>query len=72
MCAVGEEERAGAGVVELPTIVALDGFHGGTKLSMQIGEEVSQSSKGIKLEAQGGHPKVMRTVVNYEQVIFES
>ena len=36
MCAVGEEERAGAGVVELPTIVALDGLHGGTKLSTHI------------------------------------
>jgi len=33
MCAMGEEECAGAGVVELPTIVALDGLHDGTKVS---------------------------------------
>ena len=56
MCAMGEEECAGAGVVELPTIVALDGLHGGTKLSTHIGEEVSQSSKGIRLEAQRERP----------------
>ena len=53
---MGEEERAGASVVKLPTIVALDGLHGGTKLSMHIGEEVSQSSKGIRLEAQRERP----------------
>ena len=69
---MGEEECAGAGVVELPTIVALDGFHGGTKLSTHIGEEVSQSSKGVRLKAQGGRPEIMRTIIKYEQVIFES
>ena len=52
MCAVGKEECAGAGVVKLPTVVALDSLHGGAELSTHVGKEVSQSSKGVRLEAQ--------------------
>ena len=33
---MGEEERAGASVVKLPTVVALDSLHGGTELSTRI------------------------------------
>ena len=56
VCTMGEEERAGAGVIELPTIVALDGLHCGAKLGANIREKVSQSSEGVKFEAQSKHP----------------
>ena len=39
--AVGEEERARAGVVELLAIVALNCLHGGAELSSHVGKKVS-------------------------------
>jgi len=41
MDAMGEEEGAGAEVVKLATIIALDVLDGGAKLRTYIGEEVS-------------------------------
>ena len=41
MCAMGEEEGPGAGVVKLAPVVALDSFNGGTELCGHIRKEVS-------------------------------
>jgi len=41
MHAVGEEERARAGVVKLLAVVALDCLHSRAKLSSQVGKKVS-------------------------------
>ena len=49
--AVGEEERARAGVVELLAIVALNFFDGGAKLGSGIGDEVRQRTESVRLKA---------------------
>jgi hypothetical protein len=46
---MGEEERAGARVVELSAIVALNSLDGSTELSMCIGKKVIQGQKGVIL-----------------------
>jgi hypothetical protein len=42
---MGEEERAGAGVVELKSVVTLHNFNGDTNLCFHIGEKLSESGK---------------------------
>jgi hypothetical protein len=44
---VGEEERARGGVVELATIIALNGLHSSAKLGAYEGEEVSERREGV-------------------------
>ena len=47
---MGSKERAGGGVIELTAIIALDAFDGDAKLSGDIGEELSESGKSVRLE----------------------
>ena len=47
--AVSQEERAGAGVVELAAIVALNCLDGGAILSGHMNKEVSQSRERVRL-----------------------
>ena len=49
MSAMGEEERAGAGVIKLAAIVALNCLDGGTVLSGHMNKEVSQSRERVRL-----------------------
>ena len=44
---VGEEERAGGGVVKLPAVVALDALHSHAKLSVHEGKEMSERREGV-------------------------
>ena len=60
---VGEEKGARAGVVELTSVVALDGFHRDAKLCAHIREEVCQCGKGVRFNTQRKSPQVMRTVI---------
>jgi len=53
MNASGEEEGAGAGVVKLLPIVALDGLDCCAKLCLYIGKEVSVDAKINTLESEG-------------------
>ena len=50
MHAVGEEERARAGVVELLAIGALDCLHSGAKLSNHVGKKVSERRKCVRFQ----------------------
>ena len=59
MNTVGEEERAGGGVVKLPAVVALDGLHGHAKLSVHVGKEVSERRESIGFQLQWKIPRVM-------------
>jgi hypothetical protein len=47
---MGEEERAGRGVVKLAAVVALDGLNGGVKLSECKGEKAGQHLKRFRFE----------------------
>ena len=50
MSAMGEEERAGAGVIKLAAIVALNCLYGGAILGGHMSKEVSKSGKRVKLQ----------------------
>ena len=51
MDASREEEHAGAGVVKLAPVVALNGLHRGAKLSGDVGDEVGERAVSVRLEA---------------------
>ena len=46
---MGKKERAGAVVVELATIIALDTQNGDTKMRGNIGKEIRQGGKSVRL-----------------------
>ena len=48
---MGQEEGAGARVVELFAVVALDGLDGGVKLGAHISKETGQCGTRVRLEA---------------------
>ena len=50
MCAAGEEEGSGTGVIKLAPVVALHSFDSGTELCGHIREEVSESVIRVRLE----------------------
>ena len=49
MSAMSEEERAGARVIKLAAIVALNCLDGGAILSSHMNKEVSQSRERVRL-----------------------
>jgi hypothetical protein len=49
--AMGEEEHAGARVIKLAAVVALDSLDGDTELSLNIGKEVRQGGESVRLES---------------------
>jgi len=63
MDATSEEKCVHAEVVELAAIVALDGLDDDTELSTDMGEEVLQSGKSVRLLAQRKSPQIMRAVI---------
>lgn len=69
--AMGEEEHAGAGVVELAPVVALDRLYLSTKLSGHMSKEISRSKERVRFQAQGKSPQVMGTIIQNNQVIFK-
>lgn len=50
---VGEKEVTGGGVIELPTIVTLNGLNGEAKLSGHPSEEVAEGEKVSNLTRKG-------------------
>jgi hypothetical protein len=60
---VSEEERTGGVVVELATIVALQGTDRAPGLGGYPGEEVSEGGKCVELQTKGESPKEMGVVV---------
>ena len=67
-----EEEGTGSGVIELSPVVTLDGLNGETELSGHPGKEVEEGRESLRLGAQRESPRVMRKIINNDQVIFIS
>ena len=65
-----EEEGTGGGVIELTPVVALDGLNGEAELSGHPGKEVEESGEGLRLGAQKESPRVLRKIINNDQIIF--
>jgi hypothetical protein len=61
--AIGEEEGARAGVIQLTPIVALDSFHRDAKLRAHIGKEVCQCGECVRFNTKRESPQIMRTVI---------
>ena len=69
---VGEEERAGLGIVEFTAIVALDALDGGAKLCANISKKIRKCGKCLGFEAKWKSPNVVRAVIKNNKVIFVS
>ena len=69
---VGEEKGARAGVVELTSVVALDGFDHHAELCANIGDEVCQCGKSVRHNTERKIPQIMRAVIKNKQIVFES
>ena len=54
-----EEERAGGGVIKLPSVVTLDTLNGEAELSGHPGKEVKEGGEGLRLGAQRKSPRVV-------------
>lgn len=54
--AVRRKELAGAEVVKLTAVVALNALNGDAKLSMNICKEVSEGGEGVRSQVQGERP----------------
>ena len=67
-----EEEGTGGGVIELPPAVTLDGLNSEAELSGHPGKEVEEGRESLRLSAQRESPRVMRKIINNDQVIFIS
>ena len=67
---MGKKERAGAVVVELATIIALDTLNGDTELCGNIGKEIRQGRESIKLQPQWKSPEVMQKIIEYDKIIL--
>ena len=67
---MGEEERAGRGVIELVAIVALNCLDRGIKLCAHIREKVRKDAKGIGLEASRKRLGVVSAIIQNDKMIF--
>jgi hypothetical protein len=65
-----QEEGPGGGVIELPPVVTLDGLNCEAELSGHPGKEVEEGGEGLRLGAQRKSPRVMRKIINNDQIIF--
>ena len=70
MDALAEKEGAGAGVIKLEPVVALDGLHMGTELSKGVGDEVRERAESVRFNTKRKSPQIMRAIVKNDQIIF--
>ena len=67
---MGKKERAGAVVVELATIIALDTLNGDTEVCGDIVKEIRQGRESIRLQPQWKSLEVMRKIIEYDKIIL--
>ena len=65
-----EEEGTGGGVIELTPVVTLGGLNGEAELSGHPGKEVEEGGEGLRLGALKKSPRVMRKIINHDQIVF--
>jgi hypothetical protein len=66
----GEKEGARGVVIELTTVVTLDGLHGEAELSGHPGKEVKEGGEGVGLGTQRESPRVVREIIDHDQVVL--
>lgn len=65
-----EEERPCGSVIELTTIITLNGTNERVELSLCVGAEVAESEEDVGLEPKGKGPKIVSKVVENNEVVF--
>jgi hypothetical protein len=68
--AVGEKEVTGGGVIELSTVVTLNGLNGEAELSGHPGEEVAEGGESLRLGTQRKSPHIMRKIIKHDKIVF--
>jgi hypothetical protein len=68
--AAGDEERLGAGVVKLASVVTLDNLHRSSKLCGGVCDEYGKCAESVRFETQRKSPQVMSAVIKNNQIIF--
>ena len=66
------EEEGTGGVIELTPVVTLNSLNGEAELSGHPGKEVEEGRESLRLGARRESPRVMRKIINNDQVIFIS
>jgi hypothetical protein len=64
------EKGVRGGVIELTTVVALDGLNGEAELSGHPSKEVKKGREGVRLGTQKEGPGVVREIINNHQIIL--
>jgi hypothetical protein len=67
---VGEKEVTGGGVIELTTVVTLNGLNGEAELSGHPGEEVTEGGESLRLGTQWKRPHIMRKIIKHNKIVF--
>jgi hypothetical protein len=67
---MSEEECAGAGVVKLTPIVALNTLEGVAELGGNKGEKVSKNGKCVRLKFKGKCTRKVRAIIKNNEIIF--
>ena len=67
---MGKEEVAGARVVKLFPVVALDSLDACAELGGGMGNEVSKRAESVRFESQRKCPQIMSAIIKYYQIIF--
>jgi hypothetical protein len=67
---VGENEVTGGRVIELTTVVTLNGLNGEAELSGHPSEEVTESGKSLRLGTQWKRPHIMRKIIKHDKIVF--
>jgi hypothetical protein len=60
----------GGVVVELTPVVTLDGLDGEADLGGHLGKEVEEGRKRLRLGTQGKSPRVVREIINHDQIVL--
>ena len=63
--ALHEEEIAGARVVKLLPVIALDSLDLGAKLGGRVGDEVGERAESVRFKTQRKSPQIMSTIIKY-------
>jgi hypothetical protein len=69
---IGEKEGMGGMVIELTTIVTLQGMDQVMKLGGYLGEEVNEGGECVRLQVKGKSPKEMGKIIQNHQLVFIS
>jgi hypothetical protein len=70
--AMRQEEGLGGQIVELTSIVVLDGFDSAAGLSNNISKKIGQSGEGVRFEFKRKSQQIMSEIIKDDKIIFRT